>query len=138
MSPVEPDRPSLNRNWKISQNLTRMRIAFAGIRPGMGGVPAQRRPLPPPRPFNGWSGVQTALEVAVKRTEAATTPRFGDTMADDKTKRAPQDSSRINIREDYEVRYWTEKFGCTKQQLEDAVKKVGTSAEAVETELKRR
>jgi hypothetical protein len=59
-------------------------------------------------------------------------------MADDKTKIRPQDSSRINIHEDYEVQYWTKKFGCTKEQLEAAVKKVGVSVSAVETELKRR
>ena len=58
-------------------------------------------------------------------------------MADDKTKTAPQDASRININEDYEVRYWTEKFGVTPEQLRAAVRKVGVSANAVENELKR-
>ncbi len=28
-------------------------------------------------------------------------------MADDKTKRGPADRSRINVNEEYEVRYWT-------------------------------
>lgn len=32
-------------------------------------------------------------------------------MADDNTIRGPQDRSRINLSEDYEVRYWTDKFG---------------------------
>ena len=58
-------------------------------------------------------------------------------MADDKTNRGPQDRSRINLSEDYEVRYWTDKFGVSKSQLEDAVREVGSSAEAVETELRR-
>jgi hypothetical protein len=31
-------------------------------------------------------------------------------MADDPTERGPQDRSRINLSEDYEVRYWTEKL----------------------------
>jgi hypothetical protein len=31
-------------------------------------------------------------------------------MADDKTNRGPQDRTRINLSEDYEVRYWTKKF----------------------------
>ena len=52
-------------------------------------------------------------------------------MADDKTKRAPQDDSRINLNEDYEVRYWTQKFGVTKEQLAAAVKAAGVSAQAV-------
>ena len=59
-------------------------------------------------------------------------------MADDTTKTAPQDASRINIHEDYEVRYWTKRFGVTAEQLRAAVTKVGTSANAVEQELKRR
>ena len=59
-------------------------------------------------------------------------------MSDDKTKTAPQDASKINIHEDYEVRYWTKTFGVTPEQLREAVAKVGTSAAAVETELKRR
>jgi hypothetical protein len=55
---------------------------------------------------------------------------------DDKSKKGPQDSSRVNMNEDYEVRYWTEKFGCTKEQLQAAVDKVGVSAAAVEKALK--
>jgi hypothetical protein len=58
-------------------------------------------------------------------------------MADDKTNRGPQDRSRINLSEDYEVRYWTEKFGVSKARLEAAVRKVGASADAVEMELRR-
>jgi hypothetical protein len=34
-------------------------------------------------------------------------------MADDKAKTAPQDLQRVNVNEDYEVQYWTKKFGCT-------------------------
>ena len=59
-------------------------------------------------------------------------------MSDDKSKRRPQDASRVNIHEPYEVEYWCEKFGCTKQQLIDAVQKVGAMADDVEKELKRR
>ena len=59
-------------------------------------------------------------------------------MADDKTKRGPADSSRINMSEDYEIRYWTEKFGCTKEQLVSAVGAVGPMAAKVEAHLKRK
>jgi Protein of unknown function (DUF3606) len=59
-------------------------------------------------------------------------------MADDKSKRAPQDASRVNIHEDYELQYWTKKFGVTAEQLRAAVAKVGVSASAVEEELNRR
>jgi hypothetical protein len=57
-------------------------------------------------------------------------------MADDPSKRGPRDRSRIDTHEDYEVRYWSEKFGVSPEQLKAAVKKVGNSAEAVERELK--
>ena len=58
-------------------------------------------------------------------------------MADDKTNRGPQDRSRINLHEDYEVRYWTDKLGISKSQLEEAVRRVGSSAKAVEEELRK-
>ncbi len=58
-------------------------------------------------------------------------------MADDKTNGGAQDRSRINLSEDYEVRYWTDKFGVSKAQLEEAVREVGSSVEAVEAELRR-
>jgi hypothetical protein len=56
-------------------------------------------------------------------------------MADDKTKRGPQDASRINIHEDYEVEYWTKKFGVSRTELDRAVGKAGVSADAVAREL---
>jgi hypothetical protein len=57
-------------------------------------------------------------------------------MADDKTKAGGQDRTRINTSEDYEVRYWTEKFGVTAEQLKAAVQQVGANAAAVEAHLK--
>jgi hypothetical protein len=53
-------------------------------------------------------------------------------MADDKTKRGPQDGKLISMKEDYEVAYWTKKLDVTRSQLDAAVKAVGHSAEAVE------
>jgi hypothetical protein len=57
-------------------------------------------------------------------------------MADDKSNRGGQDRSRINMNEAYEVRYWSEKFGVSKEELQRAVERVGSSAKAVEQELK--
>ncbi|KEQ53730.1 DUF3606 domain-containing protein [Sphingobium chlorophenolicum] len=57
-------------------------------------------------------------------------------MSDDKTLRAPQDSSRIAMGEDYEVEYWTNKFGVSRDRLQQAVDAVGNSADAVEKHLK--
>jgi hypothetical protein len=56
-------------------------------------------------------------------------------MPDDKTNRGPQDRVRVNLSEDYEVRYWTEKFDVSKAELEKAVAKAGQSAAAVAREL---
>jgi len=58
-------------------------------------------------------------------------------MADDKTLRAPQDSARIAMNEDYEVDYWTNKFGVSREGLQEAVDAVGNSASAVEHYLAR-
>lgn len=59
-------------------------------------------------------------------------------MADDLKNRGPQDRARINVNEDHEVRYWTEKYGCTAEQLRAAVKAVGVMADDVERQLKKK
>ncbi|MCW3109108.1 MAG: hypothetical protein JWQ09_3614 [Segetibacter sp.] len=58
-------------------------------------------------------------------------------MSDDLTKRRPQDSSRINVNELWEVNWWCSEFNCTKSQLVAAVKAVGVSAAAVRKYLAR-
>ena len=52
-------------------------------------------------------------------------------MADDLQERGPQDRSRINLEQEHEVRYWTKALGCSEEELRAAVKKVGSTAEAV-------
>ena len=52
-------------------------------------------------------------------------------MPDDKKKRFPQDAQRVNVNEDYEVAYWTQKWGVTEEQLRDAVKKIGVMSRDV-------
>jgi hypothetical protein len=56
-------------------------------------------------------------------------------MSDDKEQRGPQDASRVAMGEDYEVRYWTERFGVSRNRLEEAVGAVGNSADAIEAYL---
>lgn len=56
-------------------------------------------------------------------------------MADKTEDRGPQDRARISMDQDYEVRYWSEKFGVGEEQLRQAVESVGNSAAAVETYL---
>ena len=60
----------------------------------------------------------------------------GGHMADDKSKKGPADASRINVHEDYEVEYWSKKFGCSKIKLAEAVTAVGVMAKDVEAWLK--
>ena len=56
-------------------------------------------------------------------------------MADDKTNRGAQDRSRVNVHEDYEVRYWTKKWSVSKEQLVEAVHQAGVLADAVARQL---
>jgi hypothetical protein len=58
-------------------------------------------------------------------------------MADDKTLRGPRDSSRVAMGEDYEVAYWTGKFGVSRDRLQEAVDAVGNSADAIKAYLAR-
>ena len=54
---------------------------------------------------------------------------------DDLNKKGAQDRSKINMSEDYEVKYWAKELGVSREQLQEAVDKVGNSAAAVRKEL---
>jgi hypothetical protein len=55
---------------------------------------------------------------------------------DDKNNIGGQDRKRIDINEEYELQYWSEKFGVSRQELKNAVEQAGTEAEEVERILK--
>ena len=55
-------------------------------------------------------------------------------MSDDKSKTGA-DRKLISLEQAHELRDWTKSLGCTEQQLRDAVKAVGNSAEAVRAYL---
>jgi hypothetical protein len=57
-------------------------------------------------------------------------------MSDDKTNRGQQDRSRIAMGEKYEVQFWTKELKVTEQQLQAAVRAVGSSADAVRRHLR--
>ena len=57
-------------------------------------------------------------------------------MANQQT-RAPQERSRVNLDEPYEVQFWMIDFGCTEQQLRDAVQEHGDTVEKLRAVLKR-
>jgi len=52
------------------------------------------------------------------------------TMSDDKSKTAA-DRRRIDVSEDYECRYWSEKFGVSADELKRVVGRVGPMADDV-------
>ena len=55
-------------------------------------------------------------------------------MSDDKSKTVAE-RKRINIHEDYELRFWSKKFGVSPNELRCAVSKVGVFADDVAREL---
>ncbi|KAB2897505.1 MAG: DUF3606 domain-containing protein [Kofleriaceae bacterium] len=55
-------------------------------------------------------------------------------MPDDKSKQA-QDRKRISLSEGYELRYWSERFGVSPDELTRAVSAVGNDPEDVEKHL---
>ena len=56
-------------------------------------------------------------------------------MSDDKTNRGQPDRSKINMDEDYEVKYWTRHLGVTREELQRVVDRVGNSAATVAKEF---
>jgi len=47
------------------------------------------------------------------------------------------DRTIVDVNDDYERAYWTKKFGCSADQLREAVAQVGTDVEHVQYQLKR-
>jgi hypothetical protein len=56
-------------------------------------------------------------------------------MSDDLNKKRPQDASKVNVNEKWELAYWSKKFAVTPQKLKDAVRAVGPVATAVKKHL---
>jgi hypothetical protein len=50
-------------------------------------------------------------------------------------KKGQQDRSKINMHEEFEVKYWTKALGVDRERLLEAIDKVGNSAAAVRKEL---
>jgi len=59
-------------------------------------------------------------------------------MADNLQKAGPQDRSRINVHEEWEVRHWTQALGVTREELEKAVSEVGVMANDVRQHLQKK
>jgi hypothetical protein len=48
---------------------------------------------------------------------------------------APEEVSRVNLNEEYEVRYWAKKFGVTDEELRSAADRVGADTAAIHHEI---
>ena len=57
-------------------------------------------------------------------------------MSDDTRKRGPQDAKQIDMSQEHEVRYWTERFRVSREKLQEAVNAAGPMADAVEKRLR--
>jgi hypothetical protein len=51
-------------------------------------------------------------------------------------KRDYSDKTRIDMNQSYQVAYWKQRFGVSDEELEDAVRAVGTSVQKIEAYLK--
>ena len=56
-------------------------------------------------------------------------------MSDNLKIRQPQDPKKINVHEQWELKYWSTKFGVTKERLKQAVKAVGSQVNDVKIHL---
>jgi hypothetical protein len=59
-------------------------------------------------------------------------------MSDNPNLRGPRDRARIDIHQAHELRYWSEKFGVSQDELKNAVQQVGNKPEDVERSLGKR
>lgn len=57
-------------------------------------------------------------------------------MPDNLKIREPEDRTKINIHEVWEVEYWSKKFGVSPAKLREAVQRVGVSVDKVRAFLK--
>jgi hypothetical protein len=57
-------------------------------------------------------------------------------MADDLKQTGKPDDQRINIDQDHELTYWSQRLGVTRDQLREAVAKAGPMVKNVERHLR--
>jgi len=58
-------------------------------------------------------------------------------MSDDLKNRGEPDRSRISLTEEHEISYWTKSLGVSREELEQTVRSVGNSADAVKRALQK-
>jgi hypothetical protein len=58
-------------------------------------------------------------------------------MPDEIRDRSRQDQLRIDVNQPHEIRYWTQRLGCSEQELRAAVARAGVMADDVRVALGR-
>ena len=58
-------------------------------------------------------------------------------MPDNLKRRHPEDPQKVNVHQEWEVGYWSEKLGCTRGQLTDAVEQIGPMVSDVKKHLEK-
>ena len=58
-------------------------------------------------------------------------------MPDEIRDRSRQDQLRIDVNQPHEIRYWTQRLGCSEQELRAAVARAGVVADDVRVALGR-
>jgi hypothetical protein len=59
-------------------------------------------------------------------------------MSDNLSKRGPHDRTRISLKEEHEVRYWTEALGVSRVELERLVAQHGHMAAEIRARIAKR
>jgi len=52
--------------------------------------------------------------------------------------RRPADTSKVDIAQDWELKYWSERFGVSRDKLRGAVETAGSQVDAVRSLLRKR
>ncbi|WP_084156426.1 DUF3606 domain-containing protein [Desulforegula conservatrix] len=52
-------------------------------------------------------------------------------MSDNLKRKKPEDPTKINTHQEWELDYWSKELGVTKEKIKEAVKKVGNSTDKV-------
>lgn len=133
------DRPDIAALWKCSNDIADAQAIFDRLNrltKEHATVMAEAQRI--------WSSsreIQQQLSVIVERWKRLSAVFQGkanaEGMSDNPEAKGPADRKRVNVHEDYEVRYWTEKFKITPEHLKKVVEKVGPMAADVEMELRK-
>jgi Protein of unknown function (DUF3606) len=136
--------PVLAEQWITARGTSRLSWdeARPAVREGYAGVVRVRPVRVADRPAKARTGrgktrAGTRAKAGSPRGhgKATRTASRSRTRGDNLAKRGPQDRSRINVSEPWEVDYWCERLGVTPAQLKRAVKSAGPSVKNVRRQL---